>query len=252
MNPVIEFFRRLLYFDMERFLPRPIIRETAARVLGVPFFGFILYRQCTFLRLSQDWEDILAWFLLASTYLLYMLAFATRRKAAGCASRPVEFIVPAIVCAQPYVLHSAYVFNRDPDIVPLLASLVQKFAWFFELHEAPAPWLSRWLIVIGAAIFMPGTFNLLRSFSIFADARKPVTKGLYRFVRHPLYLGESIWMLGLALKWPSPVGYLAAGTFIVGLRIRASIEEGKIIEHFPKYAEYKARTGAYWPRFGKL
>lgn len=69
-------------------------------------------------------------------------------------------------------------------------------------------------------------------------------------IRHPLYVGEIIHILGLSILAATPIGvYLFV--FAVGLQvIRAKIEERKFLATVPEYAEFRRNTGFLWPRFG--
>ena len=64
---------------------------------------------------------------------------------------------------------------------------------------------STMLIMAGAVLSFVVLRWLGRSFSIQAEARRLVTTGPYRLVRHPLYLCEGIALLGVALQVISPL-----------------------------------------------
>lgn len=89
--------------------------------------------------------------------------------------------------------------------------------------------------------------HLGRSFSIVAAARTLVQTGPYRFVRHPLYLGELAAVLGVVMAGFS---WQAVGLFclLVGLQLyRASKEEEILAEAFPEYRAYRLRTARLVP-----
>lgn len=76
-----------------------------------------------------------------------------------------------------------------------------------------------------------------------------VTKGPYRWVRHPLYtVGSSLFIsFGMmADNWfIAALGVLA----FVGMAIRTPKEEANLIEKFgDEYREYMKRTGRYFPK----
>ncbi len=56
------------------------------------------------------------------------------------------------------------------------------------------------LVVLGTAFSIIAVGTLGRSFSIMAEARRLVTRGVYSIVRHPLYLAEEIAVLGIVVK----------------------------------------------------
>ncbi len=75
------------------------------------------------------------------------------------------------------------------------------------------------------------------------EGHRLVKDGLYKHVRHPLYLGETIRNFGLVLIFSSIYGvlFIAVGTIFLLLRIR--IEEKMLIEAFgDDYREYQRNT----------
>jgi len=99
------------------------------------------------------------------------------------------------------------------------------------------------LLIAGLAFAICSVAVLGRCFGILPDVRGLVTRGPYRLVRHPLYLGELTAVLGIVLGSRQPL--LAAGAWLVcvGLQLaRTSYEERNIRAEFPQYDEYAART----------
>ena len=89
--------------------------------------------------------------------------------------------------------------------------------------------------------------HLDRSVSVLAQARSVVVRGPYRWVRHPLYLGEVVSSLGLAIAANS---YQALGLWVAlcGLQIyRAMREEQVLLQACPAYRSYRRRTAALLP-----
>jgi protein-S-isoprenylcysteine O-methyltransferase Ste14 len=81
-----------------------------------------------------------------------------------------------------------------------------------------------------------------RCFGVLPEARGLVTRGPYRLVRHPVYLGEILACAGLLVG-----GFSAwnVGCFVVlcaSQRVRMGLEERALEETFPEYAAYAART----------
>ena len=89
--------------------------------------------------------------------------------------------------------------------------------------------------------------SLGRSLSVLAQARELVGRGPYRWVRHPLYTGEIVSALGLAILvggLPAVAVWLA----LCGLQVyRAVREEQVLLLALPAYAGYRSRTAALLP-----
>ena len=98
------------------------------------------------------------------------------------------------------------------------------------------------LTVLGHYVSLWALWYLRGSFAVLAEARSPVTSGPYRYVRHPLYLGEMLSMLGLCLAMGT-VTSLLFWLAITGMQlIRARIEEAKLANQFDDYRAYLERT----------
>ncbi len=78
-----------------------------------------------------------------------------------------------------------------------------------------------------------------------------VTGGLYRFVRHPIYTGVLLIVIGLTLRSGSYVTLAVAVVTVVFFDRKAAWEEARLQERYDGYAEYAARTPRFvpgWPR----
>lgn len=108
--------------------------------------------------------------------------------------------------------------------------------------------------MLSAAIMGAGSFlcvvvvmQLGRSLSIMPEARRLVTSGAYRRIRHPLYLTEQIVSVGLFLQFRS----LAAAAVLLanlGFQFWRMHEEEKVLAAaFPEYEDYRRRTARLIP-----
>jgi protein-S-isoprenylcysteine O-methyltransferase Ste14 len=69
-----------------------------------------------------------------------------------------------------------------------------------------------------------------------------VIRGPYRLVRHPVYLGELISILGMVVATLSPALF---GLFLATIALqywRTINEERALAEVFPEYGEYRRET----------
>lgn len=109
--------------------------------------------------------------------------------------------------------------------------------------------LSLLLVFCGASFAAWAVLYLGRSVSIIAEARRLVTGGPYRFVRHPLYLGEQISVAGVLLQYLSPVAVFVFVVQIAFQFYRMACEEKILAATFPEYADYAKRTWRILPGF---
>jgi protein-S-isoprenylcysteine O-methyltransferase Ste14 len=89
--------------------------------------------------------------------------------------------------------------------------------------------------------------HLGRSFSLMAEARRLVTDGPYASIRHPLYLAEAISMVGLMLRYLSPLAVTIVALQLSFQFMRMKNEEAVLAGLFPEYEAYKARTARLVP-----
>ena len=96
--------------------------------------------------------------------------------------------------------------------------------------------------VLGLVISIVALATLGRCFGLFPEARGLVTRGLYRFVRHPLYFGEIVFGTGLLISVFSPVAFAVWAGWVLLQLWRAANEERALAAAFPEYVQYKQRT----------
>jgi protein-S-isoprenylcysteine O-methyltransferase Ste14 len=104
------------------------------------------------------------------------------------------------------------------------------------------------IAITGSILGTVSLWSLKRSFGLMVEVRQLVTSGLYRYIRHPLYLAEIVQGFGTAILTVHPIGL---GIFVVTTImqiVRAKVEERKLLLLVPAYADYMRRTGFLWPK----
>lgn len=74
-----------------------------------------------------------------------------------------------------------------------------------------------------------------------------VETGLYRHVRHPLYVAVMLAGMGWALATASIPSMVAAIALVAWMDLKSRREEAWLIARFPAYAEYRRRTSRFVP-----
>jgi protein-S-isoprenylcysteine O-methyltransferase Ste14 len=105
------------------------------------------------------------------------------------------------------------------------------------------------LALVSCAWILVSVLALGRCFGVLPEVRGLVTRGPYRLVRHPVYLGELGACAGLVLGSPTAVNLVAAAVMLAGQLVRMRLEERALTREFPQYAAYAARTPRIvpWP-----
>ena len=90
--------------------------------------------------------------------------------------------------------------------------------------------------------------SLRRSFSVLPEARALAKKGPYRIVRHPMYLGYcALWIAWASEARGGIEPWLWAAFGILLFAYRALVEEKKMREFVPGYANYCEKTPGLIP-----
>jgi protein-S-isoprenylcysteine O-methyltransferase Ste14 len=152
---------------------------------------------------------------------LFTVMINIRRPPIRRGRSPVGMAVPMI--AQLWVLAVGLFGSRTDGGLAVLASDV--------------------LLIAGLGLSIVSVAVLGRCFGVLPDVRGLVTRGPYRWVRHPLYLGELIAVFAIVLGSREPLWAGLAWVGCVALQVvRTLYEEQNIRAEFPQYAEYAART----------
>lgn len=106
------------------------------------------------------------------------------------------------------------------------------------------------LLAGGIALYRIGARALGDALSPFVLPRPGaglVTHGLYRWIRHPMYLGQALIAIGapltLGARWTLAVSGLALGVLL--LRVRT--EEAALARTYPEYPQYARRSKRLLP-----
>lgn len=123
-------------------------------------------------------------------------------------------------------------YDRRGLWLGLLAAVLPLAAPYPE--NIPIPVLM--LGLAGYALVLWSLLTLGKRFGIAPADRGLVAHGPYRYVRHPMYLGELV--LRLALVATSPQPYTAAGLFLIlcFIQMLRAVREERIIAGYPQYA----------------
>ena len=74
-----------------------------------------------------------------------------------------------------------------------------------------------------------------------------VQRGIFRYVRHPLYTSVMALAWAWGLVWASAAALVVAGLLCALLYFKARTEELWLREQFPDYADYERRVRRFVP-----
>lgn len=140
----------------------------------------------------------------------------------------------------------------EPRIAALLGTFLLTALAMLPRQDLPsvALGISSILIIAGMLTSFVVLRWLGRAFSIMAEARRLVTHGPYRYVRHPLYVCEELAVIGTFILVISPLALVIFILHAVSQVRRMANEESVLKATFPEYADYARRTPRLIP-FGR-
>jgi protein-S-isoprenylcysteine O-methyltransferase Ste14 len=147
--------------------------------------------------------------------------------------------------------------QAPPDKIFMSVLLVLWHGWLVLMALDARRWalshMSIALNIVGAVLIALGYFVVWLTFreNSFAapvikiqEARGQhvINTGPYRIVRHPMYVGGLLYMLGMPLLLGSWWGLLALPLIIAALATRIGIEEAALTKGLPGYGDYVRRV----------
>ncbi|HEX5432925.1 MAG TPA: isoprenylcysteine carboxylmethyltransferase family protein [Candidatus Angelobacter sp.] len=158
--------------------------------------------------------------------------------------------------------------RRESVSTHLLHTLLAAAGFLLMFSDIGAPWswlyirvLPRelWIESLGIAITLAGfvfsiwaRIHLGRNWSSSVTAKvdhELIRTGPYRWLRHPIYTGLLLAMLGTAMVRAQVCGLLALALVYAAWKIKSRVEEHMMTITFgAEYSAYASGTGAMFPR----
>jgi protein-S-isoprenylcysteine O-methyltransferase Ste14 len=187
--------------------------ELAARVIIVALFSLMVYRIGTNFLETGRFTGLL---LLASEALVVVLTVFRRAPAMVDRSLRARLLTTIAMMGPPLVVPSTgHPLVRDAITVGICA--------------------------VGLLVVIVGKLSLGRSFGLIPANRGIVSTGLYRFVRHPIYLGYLITHVAFVAANPTTWNIALLIVADIALMARAVCEEETLAKD-ERYREYQTRV----------
>lgn len=203
--------------------------------LGLIAFGLLLFVPAGTLHYWQAWVFLAVF--AVSTWIpsLYLIrtnpAALDRRMRVGplAESRPLQRILISVVFISFFAMF-------------VLSALDHRFGW--STVPTPVTVLGDVLVAIGLGMAMLVVVqNGYAAANVTVEAGQTlVTTGLYGLVRHPMYTGNVILMIGVPLALDSYWGLVLAVPGLIVLILRIRDEEQLLTRELPGYREYAGRV----------
>jgi protein-S-isoprenylcysteine O-methyltransferase Ste14 len=167
------------------------------------------------------------WVVETIIYAIFIISYSIRINPVARSQGLGEIAVPLVGGVLPFAL---LLSPPNPFIADNLLNLRVVFYW----------------MVSTTAFTIWGLWTIRRSFSITVEARALVTDGPYRWIRHPVYIGEMFTALAVTIWRLSLLNTILFTLFVVIQLYRARLEEEKLGRIFPDYSAYALRAKWFW------
>lgn len=229
------------------------------RVCGIAFFTLFTWSSTKKYWDGTDWQGLfwsdvpgfgivrMPWvpILVDLTYLLITVSFLVRFQPKQRSNDGTAILVSIFTGFAPLI----FVVWMGPILGyfnPEWGNAYQRFLWSDTM-----PWyralIGSALVTVGNIIDVWGYVVLCRSFAIVPEARELKTTGPYRWVRHPVYLGQFLAQAGVLLFFArTHVVWIGMYCLFVGLQLyRSKLEDRVLAKAFgAEYEQWQKRT--FW------
>lgn len=166
------------------------------------------------------------------------------------------YFVKFSLCFVCYLLRTVYqILERKKSRIvahksmPTIIGGVMFFQWFFwfsmNFSDPVRLVLPTWLRYIGLAVFVVGAVLVIishRHIKEYATEDRLITTGIYSNIRHPMYVGFMLWLIGFPLFMQSIVTLASAVIWIACFICWQILEEKDLEFKFREYKEYKKKS----------
>ena len=200
-------------------------------VLGIAAFALLLFVPAGTLNYWQGWVFVAVFVVATLVPSIYLARHdpeaLKRRMKAGPTNehRPVQRVVIALC------------FLLVPALM-VIAGLDHRFGW----STLPVAVVVVGDVLVGAVLALSQWAVIQNGYAAATvtveEAQPLVSTGLYGIVRHPLYVGALIMMIGAPLALASPWALTVLIPGLAALAVRIIDEEQLLTEQLPGYDEY--------------
>jgi protein-S-isoprenylcysteine O-methyltransferase Ste14 len=103
-------------------------------------------------------------------------------------------------------------------------------------------------ILVGVAIIITGLMTLRWRAAAPSVKDTLVEQGVYAHIRHPLYSGMILELIGLFLWLPTIPVLVACILGIIWVMVQARLEEIDLVKRLPKYKDYMLKVPRFVPK----
>lgn len=166
------------------------------------------------------------------------------------------FPVFVLVCVITHIVRTIYeVLKHKKKIVPgrlsfilIFTNMVLLWTSWFMLCVSDSSYLFLPVVVkySGIALVALGMVFFLTALSTIKSVEtyngNLITHGIYSLIRHPMYLGFILWLVGVPAIYGTYYSFALSLPFILNVLYWRYLEEHELLHRFSEYGEYREKT----------
>jgi protein-S-isoprenylcysteine O-methyltransferase Ste14 len=166
------------------------------------------------------------------------------------------FFYLIIICVVTHIVRTVYEILKHKQklkagkltfIIMFTNMMILWISWIllcnYDIYKIGLPDIIRYtgifLAIIGLILFLSGLFTIKTLESYDGDL---ITTGVYSKIRHPMYLGFILWLIGFPICFGAFFSIVLSLLFIVNILFWRYLEEKELEKRFPGYPDYKKTT----------
>jgi protein-S-isoprenylcysteine O-methyltransferase Ste14 len=167
-----------------------------------------------------------------------------------------NYFVLVTVCIITHMVRSVYEIlkhkkiiksNRVTFVIVFINMAVLWTSWFtlcsVDVYKIILPDIIRYfglvLSFIGVIFFLVALFTIKTLETYEGDL---IIKGIYSKIRHPMYLGFILWLLGFPIYSEGLFSFVLSFIFIANILFWRHVEEKELEKRFISYTDYRKTT----------
>ncbi len=193
-----------------------------------------------------QWHAVILWILIYGVFLVFLPFYKKSQRKPTTAYLAFIIAYALEMFGVPMSMYFvAYVFGRQlPDGV----------LWEHTLNQFIGHWgmyICILLNIIGGLLVVFGWKSIYKNYWRYNDGDGSlVTRGIYKYIRHPQYTGFLLITSGMIFEWATiPLLLMWPILVVVYYRLARKEEEDMLRQFGDSYEQYKKVTGMFLPRF---
>jgi protein-S-isoprenylcysteine O-methyltransferase Ste14 len=166
------------------------------------------------------------------------------------------FFALVIVCIITHIIRTVYEILKHKQalkagklsfIIVFTNMIILWISWIllcrYDIYKYDIPNIIRYtgisFAVVGLVIFLIGLYTIKTLESYDGEL---ITTGIYSVIRHPMYSGFILWLIGFPIFFGALFSSILSTVFIANILFWRYLEEKELEKRFHDYPDYKKTT----------